>query len=237
MFDYTKTAIDKTISDVKIGKFICDITIHLLYIVYLVYAVSTQRGTIWINVTLLSLSSVYFVFLLALKMPNAAKNEPKIIRICSNIYKYSKYALKICVITIALIDITVNSTAATPTSILLTSLIIVGFALQIVFEIISAVVISRFNFMKEAINTDVENMMKPIRAIQNLAKRITGQEIAVEDEPSKNRRILDEMVAERKAQKKTLRAERSIINKVKGLFSKRQDESCADERIEETSNN
>lgn len=224
MLEYTKTAIDKTICDVKIGKFVSDLLIQLLYVGYLIYTLATERGILGINITLLCLTTIYLIFMSAFKNPLSKVSGNKAIKIFTYIYKYTKYVLKIIIITIALLDLTVSSATATPTSILLTAFIIVGFVIQIVVEVASAVIIDRFYLMKEAVLADVENITKPLKAMQKLLKRISGQEIPVEEEPSKKRLILDEIVTEKRLRKRSESSTKQsniLLTKIKSIFKKK----------------
>ena len=73
-------------------------------------------------------------------------------------------------------------------------------------EIIKSIVLRYYDFVKEAVEADVENITKPFTATGNFFKKITGQSVE-EKEISKTRERLDNMVAERKEELKALKAE------------------------------
>ena len=64
MLDYTRAAIDKTISDIKNTGYIISIGSQSIYICYLIYALFASVGNTVVNAILLALSVGYFIFYL-----------------------------------------------------------------------------------------------------------------------------------------------------------------------------
>jgi hypothetical protein len=62
MFEYSRAAFGKVVSDIKKLVYACDIAAQSVMIVYLFYAISTGAGKLWANIPLLVLCVGYFLF-------------------------------------------------------------------------------------------------------------------------------------------------------------------------------
>ena len=92
MFDYTKAAFKKTVSDFKKIDLIRNISTQLIYIAYLIYVICIQSGNLIANVILLSLASAYFLFFLYMKIRGVKRNVKRTVK---NVYKWSKQLVKL----------------------------------------------------------------------------------------------------------------------------------------------
>ena len=84
---------------------------------------------------------------------------------------------------------------------ILAALSIVGWLLQVIFEVIKLIVENLFSLAKEAVTADVEEILKPITTVKNFFKKNTepAEEPA---EKSKRRLWLDEKVSQLRELKK-----------------------------------
>lgn len=55
---------------------------------------------------------------------------------------------------------------------------IVGWILQIIFEVLIKILTNRVNFILEGLEADLDNMLKPVRSVGNFFKKVTGKEVA-----------------------------------------------------------
>ena len=96
---------------------------------------------------------------------------------------------------------------------ILSALMIVGWILQVVFEVILRYFLSRANFVIEGMEADYENFVKPVKTVGNFFKKMTGKEVEPEKERSKTRLWLDKKVEEQKAQKEREKREEKEAKK------------------------
>ena len=205
MFEYSKTAFNKVFNDIKKLVYACDVSVQALMIVYLIYALIADGGKLWVNIPLLVLCAGYFLFFLITTKGNPLhKPNPSAKRV-GKIVKYSKLLIKFCSLGVTLYGIYIATTKMTALSIILAAMSIVGWIFQVVFEIISLIIGNLFQLASEAVEADVEEIMRPVNTVKNFFKKATGQEIEQPKEKSKRRLWLDEKVAklrEEKAMKK-----------------------------------
>ena len=97
-----------------------------------------------------------------------------------------------------------TSIVAEALSVILTALMIVGWVLGIVFELITYFLVSRFEFILEGVKADFEGFSK----VGNFFKRLKGEEVKEPLPPTKQRRWLDEKVAQTRAERAQEKEER-----------------------------
>ncbi|MBQ9113610.1 MAG: hypothetical protein IJY05_01665 [Clostridia bacterium] len=198
MFDYTKTAINKIVADFKKFSYRFNIGAQIVYIAYLIYALIANTELWIINTILLALSAIYFIFFLVATAKDASKTLKKRVK---TVFKRCKQVVKFFTLGVMLYGIWQTSTHVDPLSVILTALMIVGWVLQILFEIILVFFLNKANFVWEAVQADKDEFVKPAKSVGNFFKRITGREIEEEKEPTKNRLLLDGMVEEYREKK------------------------------------
>ncbi|MBE7100966.1 MAG: hypothetical protein E7364_05085 [Clostridiales bacterium] len=198
MFDYTKTAVNKIVADFKKFFHRFSVCAQIVYIAYLIYALFANTELWIINTILLVISVAYFIFFLIATAKDADKKLKKRVK---TIFTRCKQVIKLFTLGIMLYGIWQTSTHVDPLSVILTALMIVGWVLQILFEVIFTFFLNKVNFVWEAVQADREEITKPVKNIGNFFKRITGKEIEEEKEPTKNRLLLDGMVEEYREKK------------------------------------
>lgn len=198
MFDYTKTAVNKIVADFKKFFHRFSVCAQIVYIAYLIYALFANTELWIINTILLVISVAYFIFFLIATAKDADKKLKKRVK---TIFTRCKQIIKLFTLGVMLYGIWQTSTHVDPLSVILTALMIVGWVLQILFEVIFTFFLNKVNFVWEAVQADREEITKPVKNIGNFFKRITGKEIEEEKEPTKNRLLLDGMVEEYREKK------------------------------------
>lgn len=223
MFDYTQVAWKQIVADFQKILYIVTVFSQAVYVAYLTYALFSGAGVFWVNLTLLVLSVSYAAFFLAVtkggKAPDGVKQ--KIVKkLGAKIYKWSKLLLKIYPVVLTVYGLYETSKNVTFFAVLLVCFMIVGWILQAVFEIIGAIFSSRFQLLVEGLKADVEEIKRPVSAVGNFFKKITGQEAEEVQEPTKHRMKLQEKVdifrterQEKKRREKQASHERSLQKK------------------------
>ena len=197
MFDYTRMIIGQTVTDVKRVFYGYQVLAQLIYIAYLIYALIAGAGIWYANAALLLLSCGYFIFFLSTTDYGKTPDGKALKRKVRTGYVWSKRFIRLFTIGMAVYDI-VTADSSNSISTLLTALMIVSWMLEILLELIIRIIEVRFNLIKEAIEADVDELLKPIKTVGNFFKKATGQEIPPEQEPSKKRKWLDKKLSEKR---------------------------------------
>ena len=201
MLDYTKAAIGKLREDFVKMALIINYVSQLINITYLVYALFTTNNWI-INLLLLLISVAYLILTIAVTTGKIDKVKKKIQKIGKKIFKHSKLLIKAYTLAIAAYGVFNTAKSVTPTSLVLTVFMIAFWIIQTAIEVITTVVGAKLQLIVEGLEADIDTIMKPVKSVGNFFKRATGKEVEPEKEPSKNRILLSERVAEQKQAKK-----------------------------------
>lgn len=197
MFDYTRMIISQTVTDVKRVFYGYQILAQLVYIAYLIYALIAGTGIWYANAALLLLACSYFIFFLSTTDYGRTPDGKVLKRKVKTGYVWSKRFIRLFTISAAIYDIATTDSTNT-ISTLLTALMIVSWMLEVLLEVILRIIESRFDLIKEAIEADVDTLLKPIKTVGNFFKKATGQELPPEQEPSKKRKWLDKKLSEKR---------------------------------------
>ena len=221
MLDYTKVAIKKTVDDFKKVDYIRNIITQCLYLLYLVYAVYENMsgrasvGIFWVNIALLTLSLAYFIFFMVMTRGQPLLPPRKTQKFVALLFKRSKQLLKLFTLGVMVYGIYATTKALTPIGVVLSALMIVGWVLQIIFEVLIRIFINRAQFIIEGLEADYENLVKPAKAVGNFFKKITGKEVEPQKEKSKTRLWLDRRVEETRIEKSEEKKQKKLEYKRK----------------------
>lgn len=207
MLDYTKMAIRQTISDLKKADYVRNVATQIIYIVYLVYTLIARTGYLAVNIILLALALSYFVFFLTITSVGKTPEGKTIKKITTRVYVWCKRLIKLFTLGLTVYGICTAVEHVSPVSVVLAALMIVGWILQILFEVIIKIVTNRIAFILEGLEADLDNMMKPVRSVGNFFKKVTGREVSPAKEPTKNQLKLKEKVEAYRAEQKQKRAD------------------------------
>ena len=208
MFDYTQAAAKQIAADFQKVLYIISVCSQAVYIGYLLYALFAGAGVLWVNIVLLAISSAYFAFFLITtkcgRHPSGAK--AKIIqKTGKRVYKYCKMLLKIYPLALTIYGFYQTTEKVSFFALLLVCFMIIGWILQIVFEVFGAIFSNRFALIMDGVKADVEEIKRPVTAVGNFFKKITGKEVETPKEPTKNQLKLREKVEQFRAERKEKR--------------------------------
>jgi hypothetical protein len=200
MFDYTKAAVEKLVEDFKKVVYVLTLGTQVAYIFYLCYALLAPSGNPIINGLLLVLSLAYLVFFLVMteygKTPDGKQAQKRV----KQIYGICKKLIKLYTLGLAVYGLCMTANNVNPFSLILTVFMVVGFVLQIIFDTLLGIISKRVNLIIEAVVADKNNLVQPVKTVGNFFKKLTGQEIEPEAEPSKNIAMLDKRIEKKKAE-------------------------------------
>lgn len=237
LLDYTKMAIKQTITDLKRTDYIRNVATQVIYIIYLIYTLIAGAGYLAANIVLLVLSVSYTVFFLTMTSCGKTPEGKNVKNAGTKIYVWAKRLIKLFTLGLTIYGICTAVEKVTPLSVILAALMIVGWILQIVFEVLIKILTNRVNFILEGLEADLDNMLKPVRSVGNFFKKVTGKEVAPPKEPTKNQLKLKAKVeafrAEQKRKKEEERLRREAQKSAeKALEKERRREQKQSIRIE-----
>lgn len=201
MFKYTRTAIDIIISDIKKFSTIFNYGSLIFTSAYFIYALVTKTGNFIANIILASLFVGYSIFYFITKSMEM-KTAKKVVK---RSYKWIKIVIKTFTLGAMIYGIYTATTNVTPISIILATLMIILYVLQILLELACEIVEDKKDLLVEAVAKDMEIVTRPVSAVGNFVKRMKGEEVVIEEkEPSRELKILEKRMVKNKLKKENL---------------------------------
>lgn len=201
MFKYTRTAIDIIISDIKKFSTIFNYGSLIFTSAYFIYALVTKTGNFIANIILASLFVGYTIFYFITRSMEM-KTAKKVVK---RSYKWIKIVIKTFTLGAMIYGIYTATTNVTPVSIILATLMIILYVLQILLELACEIVEDKKDLLVEAVAKDMEIVTRPVSAVGNFVKRMKGEEVVIEEkEPSRELKILEKRMAKNKLKKENL---------------------------------
>ena len=207
MLDYTKMAIRQTVSDLRRVDYIRNVATQIIYILYLVYNLIAGAGYLALNIVLLVISAAYFAFFLTVTACGKSPEGRRLKKRGTAVYVWCKRLIKLFTLGLTVYGICTAVEHVSALSVILAALMIVGWCLQIVFEVLIKILTNRVNFLLEALEADLDGMLKPVRTVGNFFKKIAGKEVPPPKQPTKNQLKLKEKVEAFRAEQKRKKAE------------------------------
>ncbi|MBQ7770911.1 MAG: hypothetical protein IJ373_06980 [Clostridia bacterium] len=154
-FYRTKAAFAKILNDFKKIRNSITVGVHVLSIAYLIYAIAMQTGFWAVNIALLALTSIYFIFFVIMELRAATK---KLKRRIKRFYTWCKRLIKLPVLGIAVYGLALSKTAFDPMSFLMTLLMIVGWILDILLYFIIRFVEIEKEYLLDSLHADTQEI-------------------------------------------------------------------------------
>lgn len=214
MFDYSRAAIAIILEDIKKWSKIFKIVFSIFTLLYLSYSIIVDNGIFHINIALISLYVIYTI----LELVTYRRQMKRFKKIVERSYKWSALSLKAFTLGTLLYGVYVGTHDLTGLSMILTTLMIILWTLQVLLEIIIFVMEPKVKLMLAGILYDA----KPYINIANFVKK---ESVVVNyEEFEKEYDILKKKINEmkpKKVRKKLIPFEIKIpqIN-ILGLFKK-----------------
>lgn len=223
MLDYTRAALKKTVDDIKRLVFIYTIASLLLYIAYLVFASITGIGHLYANIALAAISVAYLIFYIIAGVQKYKGTASKKVK---HFYKWAKITLNAFTLGIAIYG--AFSNAASGETVIITALLFVVWAIQVIFELLSIAIERRLTLFSAALSKDFAPVM-------NIYNKVTGKESAPQEDDSRLDK-LEKMVQEGRANKINLGREivSGLAGFVKSKFTRKKNSEENNEEREFT---
>ena len=193
MFDYSRAAGQLILEDLKKWCHRFKTFFSIFTLIYLSYCLIMDVGIFYVNATLLVLYVIYTVCeFIAFK-----KQNKKLKRVVSRGYKYARLALKTLTLGSTLYGIYIASTAVDGISLILATLTIILWVLQVLLEVVTVIVEPRVKLFVAGVMKDG----KPLISAINLLSKETNWSFDY-DKYEKEYELLEKRVERNKAAKK-----------------------------------
>lgn len=219
MLDYSRAALKQIEKDFKYLLYYFTVMGLIIYLVYVVYALATDAGLLPINLLLGGVTLAYLIYYVA-----RFGKEQEEVQSAGRRYRIFKLLMKAISLITTVYGIYNTASEVSVLSVIFAGLMAVAWVLQIVFEAVSYFVRSRLQLIIEGIEADVENMIRPITAARDFARKIVGKEPTEKKEPSKMREMLESGVLEIRIKRAEKKAQRRLDRRT-SLFKRREDVS------------
>lgn len=178
MFKYTREAINKIIDDFKLLSRIFKYTSQVVTVGYLTYSIIAKVGHFYANLILLVLFVGYTIFDFVVSDENN-KFFKKVVKRTVNWLKISIRAFTLLVLIYSIYTATTNANAIT---IIMATLMIIVWVLQVLLELVITVVEDEKDLVVAGLKKDIDDIKKPVSDVGNFFRRVTGQEVYVQEE-------------------------------------------------------
>ena len=217
IFDYTRAALNKVKKDLNVIKWFFNYGCHIGIIVYLIFSLIVENGIFIINLVLLGLSVATLVYTIIYSCKEMTKKEKKQakkeLKVKKHYLKVGSLIVKGISFAITLYGMFVSVTTTSPVSIILTTIMLIIWALSCIIEIATIFVEWEIDYIMVGLKYDV-NLTE---ARDGLAQVISPN-VVVNNDPKIEK--LKEFVEEERNQQKAnvVNALNSVGEKVKNFF-------------------
>ena len=220
MLDYTKTAVNIILEDLrKFAKIVK--TISLVFTTgYFIFVLVMRSGILIANIVLASLFFIYTIFeLIATK-----KDIKKIRKIVKKSFHWIKLSIKFLTLLAMIYGIYTATTGISDLSIIFVTLVIVLWIFQVLLELFIQIFENKMDLFIAGWNKDIEDIKRPITSIKNVFRRVKGEQLPPQPEKSKELLILEKRLEQTqvKKPKRQRKTKKNAVTKVEPIKNKRQ---------------
>ena len=173
MFEYTTTVIKQTIDDVKKISRIANFATQGIYVAYLIFAICSSIGFLFVNIPLLVISVAYLIFTIVMECKKQSKNAGEIKNTAKKIFAASKYIILIPTLITSFITLTTLEGDNITFPFLFAIMMVFGYFISIILMAVSKVVEDRMTMFKVAFMADIE----PIVNVYNGIRKFKGERV------------------------------------------------------------
>lgn len=216
MFDYTRAAGAMILADLKKWRNHFQIFFSLFTLLYLAYCLLRPVGIFYINLSLAVIYVAYTVFQLVTYKTENRRIKKRVART----YKWARLLLRAVTLAGALYGIYVASTAVDGISLILATLTIIMWILQVLLEILTIVIEPRIRLFSAGVMEDVRPVVTALKKMHLSDNDWDYEAYQRERELLERRIVIDEAArAMEKKNKKTLF--KTAIDKIKSKIGQK----------------
>lgn len=171
MFKHTRQVFSDIISDLKRLAFACGVLANAFPIVYLVYAICAPAGILWVNITLLVPSVMYFVFYIVMH-GRKEKWARRVKKITGHAFSSYKLIVKLLNAITVVYSIYAATTHVTVWSIVLAAFTVVTLFFQMILELLVIYAEIQFERISNSLSDDMRILTKPINQVKELVGKL-----------------------------------------------------------------
>ena len=217
MLIYTRATLDKIVTDVKMFSRFFSIATLAFSIGYMIYAMASGVGVLWVNICLTVISVAYMViYIMFAEKKDRTSKEVR--RYSAHAFKCTKIVLKAYTVGLTIYGIYIAAEKADAIAIILALINLCVWGLQVMLELVSLVVERYKELLIASIQADVEQITKPVKTVIDTVKVFTGHEPKPSQVPLSKRKILEDIVIgfkNKKAKQKAKKTAESNGKKIK----------------------
>jgi len=175
MFDYTRSAISKIISDIKNVVFISRLIFYRLGIVIPIYNISFSVGFLPLHIASLCISVAMLILFLVYRDTDDKKQRKTIKAKRKNLKKVKRWVNRLSnlyVVLCTVYAVCVINTDVSPLSLLLAVFAIISLIISILLELIRVIAEKRLYAIEAALKNDIN--ASPIMGIINIIRKVKG---------------------------------------------------------------
>ena len=167
MFKHTMASVNIIKSEVSLLSYIANIISALFMIAYLIFASVGGKGFLAVNIVLCVLTATNFVIYLVTRKRND-KESKSIRKLSRHFYNISRIILNAIPLGTVLYLLAFTSEEISRIEMVFLPLLILVWLSQVVLEILSLYIQSRFTLFVNGIEMDIENVIRPILKVKNV---------------------------------------------------------------------
>ena len=165
MFYYTKSAYNLVYRRFKLVSMILGLLLALLGTGYYVYASIVGIGYLWASIPLATIYGLYGIFGVVAYCLELKKSK----KIVNKVYKGLSYSVRAFALASTLYGFYVASESVKPLAIVLTTLMIIVWVIQVVFELVSDILWPQARYLIAGVMKDVEPYANVFNKVADLA--------------------------------------------------------------------
>lgn len=192
MFKYTKAGIRLIVDQFKLFAKICKLGFLLFNICFYIVALAMNLGNRYVNIALLAVISIYGIF--DIFFLGRLKKKQK--RAVKRSVKWLKFGIRFLGLASAIYGLYLAAESANAITIILTTLSIIWWVIQVFLEIVVEVIQTKADLLIAGWKKDVEDIKKPVTKVSNFFKKVKGEEIPESDIDQSQIDVLDSYIVE-----------------------------------------
>lgn len=233
MFDYSKAALGLIVDDLKRLLRVVSFVLSLGIYAYLITAIILGIGFFIANVVLLAIKVMYdiisaFIF-------KDKKKDKKKRKFAKRSYTWTKLGINFITIGLSMVNMALYSSEVSAVAIVCTTLLIIVWVLQVLFEIVTFIFEQKSRLLIAGIQRDIRPIKTTLNTVLSVLNMGIGstekEEIDIEEVYKKECARLDEIVPKDSVPKEYKIQINPLDLVKKALFKKRKKDDDTDEKV------
>lgn len=219
VFPYTREAIEIVLKSLKKYGVFFKYGSLIFATIYFTFVLITKTGNFYINIILAALFGLYTLFEFITRDFSRLKLTRRVIK---KSYKGLRYSIRFFALGAMIYGVYMVATNVTLISVVLATLMIVMWILQIFIEVVVTVIEDKLDLILAGVDIDVENYTRPITAVTNVIKKVKGEDVEKPHPRTPEQLLLIEKVSQKKEEAAKLKKELQAAKKAQKKAQKKK---------------